>query len=225
MGHYDCKFCGTYGCFGDCPEGQEFYRKDEEKKEGIKTIDEKEWVQITEPSDIKKCPIGTEVRINKPLSTAIYDKIYHHYEAGDYGFDVYKSSLDRDNNLPSRTFQRHFWNLDYTVFVSAYDFNKYVSGPDGDFSVREGSKPPKESKIKSDGGSSDYYLVTLPEGAYTLNEETGEVSFMLEEYIKYGLGNDFNQGNLAKANHRIGKKEGNTLEYDKNKMHHYVDRL
>ncbi|AAY46281.1 hypothetical protein VP3_0024 [Vibrio phage VP3] len=22
MGHYDCKHCGEYGCFGSCPEGQ-----------------------------------------------------------------------------------------------------------------------------------------------------------------------------------------------------------
>lgn len=22
MGHYDCKYCGDYGCFGECPEGQ-----------------------------------------------------------------------------------------------------------------------------------------------------------------------------------------------------------
>lgn len=88
-----------------------------------------------------------------------------------------------------------------------------------------GTPIPKDSEpVKSDGGSSSYYLVTLPEGAYTLNED-GSVSWMLEEYIKFGLQNDFNRGNLAKANHRIGKKAGNTLEYDKNKMHHYVDRL
>lgn len=85
-------------------------------------------------------------------------------------------------------------------------------------------KPAKGSKIKSDGRSTSYYLTTLPEGAFTLNED-GSVSFMIEEYIKYGLNNNFDQGNLAKANHRIGKKEGNTEEYDKNKMHHYVDRL
>ncbi len=81
-----------------------------------------------------------------------------------------------------------------------------------------------EEKEKSTGGSSNYYLVTLPKEAYTLNED-GSISFMLEEYIKYGLDNNFDKGNLAKANHRIGKKEGNTLEYDKNKMHHYVDRI
>ena len=110
---------------------------------------------------------------------------------------------------------------------------KYYTYREGDpklIEVSSGSPmpdaaPPKtdKGKIKSDGGSSSYYLVTLPEGSFSLNKD-GSISFMLEEYIKYGLSNNFDAGNLAKANHRFENKEGNTAKYEKNKMHHYVDR-
>lgn len=79
-------------------------------------------------------------------------------------------------------------------------------------------------KFKSDGGSSEVYLVTLPKGSFTQNED-GSISFMLEEYLKHGLDNDFDQCNLAKANHRFDKKEGNTRKYEINKMHYYIDRM
>ena len=82
-----------------------------------------------------------------------------------------------------------------------------------------------KTKQKSDGGSSSYYWVEIPLDRVVVDEEKGTVGFMLEEYIKHGLGNDFDRGNLAKANHRVGKKSGNDVSYDVKKMHYYVDQI
>lgn len=83
----------------------------------------------------------------------------------------------------------------------------------------------KATKIKSDGGKSGYYWVEIPLSKVEINEEKGVVGFMLEEYIEHGLNNDFDQGNIAKCNHRIGKKAGNTDLYDVNKIDHSNQRL
>jgi len=48
---------------------------------------------------------------------------------------------------------------------------------------------------------------------------------MLEEYIKYGLDNDFDRGNLAKTNHRIGKKPGNDDQYELDKLQYYAGQV
>ena len=77
------------------------------------------------------------------------------------------------------------------------------------------------------GGKSDYYLVEIPIDAPTLeiDREKGVVRFMLEEYIRYGLNNDFDRGNICKANHRLGNKQGVSVEYDTNKIEHYNNRI
>ena len=75
------------------------------------------------------------------------------------------------------------------------------------------------------GKENSYYWVEMPINAVTIDETNGTIGFMLEEYIKHGLDNDFDRGNLAKANHRLGKKQGNTEEYELDKMHYYVDRI
>lgn len=82
-----------------------------------------------------------------------------------------------------------------------------------------------EEKITSDGGSSSYYDFYIPLDRVEINEESGTVKIRLEDYIKFGLDNDFDRGNLAKANHRIGKKAGNNLDYDANKMQYYVGQI
>lgn len=78
-------------------------------------------------------------------------------------------------------------------------------------------------KEKSCGDSSGYYWIEIPLDRVVVKND--RVGFMLEEYIKFGLDNDFDRGNLAKANHRIGSKEGNSIDYDTNKMHYYVNQI
>jgi len=66
-------------------------------------------------------------------------------------------------------------------------------------------------KIKSDGGSSSYYM--LPDGAKELND-------LIEH-----KGMSFARGNLFKALYRLGEKDGIGTEYDLNKLQYFLDRL
>jgi len=90
--------------------------------------------------------------------------------------------------------------------------------------------------IKSDGGSTSYYELTLPQHVVddikrqiegcceTIKIETGDVIEML-------VGNDFDAGNIIKALRRIfeakkGKgKVGTTIQYDINKCRYSIDEV
>ena len=79
--------------------------------------------------------------------------------------------------------------------------------------------------VKSDGGSSSYYQVTIRrrDGA-TFTCETGDI-------IRALVGNDFSLGNIVKACRRIYQatigqgKEGTSPEYDINKIHYFADEV
>ncbi len=79
------------------------------------------------------------------------------------------------------------------IKTTAYNHGKYTEN------VLLGS-----SKVKSDGGSSDYYK--LPEYATELKH--------LISHKKM----NFNVGNIFKAAYRLGEKEGNDLRYDLKKI-------
>jgi hypothetical protein len=70
---------------------------------------------------------------------------------------------------------------------------------------------PKGEKVKSDGGSTDYYKI--PAGATDLID--------LIEHKKMG----FSLGNIFKACYRLGEKEGNDLLYDLNKIIFFAERM
>ena len=82
--------------------------------------------------------------------------------------------------------------------------------------------------IKSDGGSSTYYDIALPDGLFDelirRKQNEGQAYIKTEEIIELGLGNDFDAGNIFKCLVRMeslkqGKgKAGNSLEYDANKV-------
>lgn len=81
------------------------------------------------------------------------------------------------------------------------------------------------TKVKSNGGSSDYYKLTITnKKGETFECETGDV-------IRCMLGNDFSLGNCLKALRRmyldsIGSgKEGVDLEYDGNKVKWFTDEF
>lgn len=83
------------------------------------------------------------------------------------------------------------------------------------------------SKVKSDGGSSSYYL--FPQALVDHIIATGK--FEVEDLIKYAFGNDYDFGNVVKATKRLyelkigGGKEGSTAEYEANKIRYYIDRV
>ena len=71
--------------------------------------------------------------------------------------------------------------------------------------------PSVQPKVKSDGGSTDYYK--LPSGATDLID--------LIEHKKMS----FSLGNIFKACYRLGEKEGNDLLYDLNKIIFFAERM
>lgn len=89
--------------------------------------------------------------------------------------------------------------------------------------------------IKSDGGSSSYYDLFLPEWLlYTLNErqKEGKCYIKTEEMISAFFGNDFDRGNIIKSLVRCqglqdgtGGKAGNSVEYECNKMIYSVNKI
>ncbi len=84
-------------------------------------------------------------------------------------------------------------------------------------------------QIKSDGGSSSYYEIRVPAGK--VRAELGMAGqpeyyvFQVEDVIEFGLGNDFDKGNLFKVLYRMGRKAGNSTSYELNKMKYSLDKL
>lgn len=80
------------------------------------------------------------------------------------------------------------------------------------------------SKIKSDGGSSDYYKITVRRASdgQEFECEVGDIIYSL-------VGGDFDLGNIVKACRRMyldskgGGKEGIDAHYDGNKIKWFVD--
>lgn len=96
-------------------------------------------------------------------------------------------------------------------------------------------KPASETKpVKSDGGSSSYYDIPLPEwlvGRIIDRQSDGEAFIKTEEIITVAFGNDFDYGNLFKSEVRAwgamngAGKEGNSVGYELNKMRYSIDKI
>ena len=90
----------------------------------------------------------------------------------------------------------------------------------------------KTAPIKSDGGSTAYYQLDIPdrivrqirEGDLCPTMETGDVIEMLVD-------NDFDMGNIIKALRRINEakkgkgKAGTDIAYDIKKCHYFLDQI
>lgn len=88
--------------------------------------------------------------------------------------------------------------------------------------------------VKSDGGSSSYYDIPLPEWLVRriIDRQTdGQAFIKTEEIITVAFGNDFDYGNLFKSEVRAwgamngAGKEGNSVEYELNKMRYSIDKI
>jgi len=123
-----------------------------------------------------------------------------------------------------------FWKItcDNGGLLSAYkDGKNYYHKGDFDITdVRFAEEAPL-SPIKSDGGSSPYY--TFPQELFDRIVERGLVE--TEDIIKYGFGNDFDFGNILKSLKRLyelqrgGGKEGNTEQYEVNKIIYSLNKI
>ena len=83
-------------------------------------------------------------------------------------------------------------------------------------------------QIVSDGGSSSYYEIRVPVDKVRVELEGDSPAyyvFQVEDVIEHGFDNDFDKGNLFKVLYRFGKKAGNTVVYELNKMQYSLDKL
>lgn len=87
--------------------------------------------------------------------------------------------------------------------------------------------------VKSDGGSSSYYDIEIPDWLFNIILErnyTGNCFIKTEELIEV-LGSDFDEANILKCLIRInslkngGGKAGNDTNYDANKIIYSAGRL
>lgn len=80
--------------------------------------------------------------------------------------------------------------------------------------------------FKSDGGSSDYYKIYLPEDLIKDIAEKGYVE--VKDVLRYGLDNDATLFNVGKALFRVASarrglgKAGVTVDYDLNKCLFFI---
>lgn len=133
-----------------------------------------------------------------------------HFDMNDLSLNSWK--LDSDGYYYMWNNDDHKWK--WSGGVSPYW--SLVPIPKGN-SKHDNQKEPS-------GSANSYYWIEIPLDRVKIDQDKGVVGFMLEQYIKYGLGNDFDRGNLCKANHRIGRK-GNSKEYEISKMHYYVGQI
>lgn len=116
----------------------------EEVRERFPLPDEKEapevqWVEITHPSDIKKYPVGTKVKVS-----GVVTEITKHYGTDDNGFNTKNTLPDGDN-----IFGHSQWDDGYKVYVEAPIESQ------GDISTKTNTTNPVEevdnSKEDTDG--------------------------------------------------------------------------
>lgn len=83
--------------------------------------------------------------------------------------------------------------------------------------------------VKSDGGSSPYYEIALPQHIIDRIVKTGKIE--VKDVVRYGFGNDFDCGNIIKATKRIYEnkqgrgKAGTDTKYDANKIKFFTEEL
>lgn len=92
--------------------------------------------------------------------------------------------------------------------------------------------PTSVSEVKSDGGSSDYYKLRLPDHVLAdikrqIEDDDDDVIIQTGDCIEMLVGNDFDGGNIIKALRRIfeGKKGAGKAGVDLNKCHYFIDEV
>lgn len=140
-------------------------------------------------------------------------KVYKHNILDDYGFDI-------DMGQSLFTFRDGDWGDKLAYLIE-------------DIKTIEEVTVTQEGPIKSDGGSSSYYDIEVPSWLLEiLNQRSADGKcFIKTEEVNEILGNDFNYATMFKSMVRaisiengVGK-EGNTHQYECNKVRYYIDRV
>lgn len=108
------------------------------------------------------------------------------------------------------------WSWDWSDMLSVGDIVKWRY-------AEAAEKPVQETPVKSDGGSSGYYKVTIK------NEKGEEFHCETNDVLYAFVGGDFSLGNVIKAARRMYEtaqgrgKAGTSIQYDANKVKYFVD--
>ncbi len=108
------------------------------------------------------------------------------------------------------------WCWDWSDVRSVGDIVKWRYAEDAD-------EASQEAPVKSDGGSSGYYKITIK------NEKGEEFHCETNDVLYAFVGGDFSLGNVIKAARRMYEtaqgrgKEGTSIQYDANKVKYFVD--
>lgn len=145
-------------------------------------------------------------------------KVPYSMACGDYGFVVDVRKTDKVEFYVQNGSGTVYYHEDDLEFVE----NKPIELKINHFPGAIGYIP---AKIKSNGGSSDYYKLTISnKKGESIEVETGDV-------IRSMVGNDFDFGNCIKALRRMylatqgSGKEGINLQYDANKVKYFLDEI
>lgn len=139
--------------------------------------------------------------------------------------------------------------FDTGIWVIAQDEvteeNEVTEAPTAGFTFHEGTtqtisadtvgaQPTKTGAIASDGGSSTYYDISVPEwliDRILARAEEGHAYIKTEELIEVAFQSDFDAGNVFKSLVRLwgafngAGKAGNSVSYEKKKIEYSVGKL
>lgn len=107
------------------------------------------------------------------------------------------------------------WNLDDNEYVDLEEVGT--------------ENQPIKSPIVSDGGSSSYYTIVLPDDV--IEKIVKNRAIETEDILKYGLGNDFDFSNAGKSLIRLwgtingAGKAGNDAGYEITKIRYSLDKI
>lgn len=99
----------------------------------------------------------------------------------------------------------------------------------GDYALVVGQELNRTQPIKSDGGSSSYYTIPLPDNV--IEKIVKNRAIETEDILKYGLGNDFDFANAAKSLIRLwgtingAGKAGNDPGYEIKKIRYSLNKI
>jgi hypothetical protein len=139
-------------------------------------------------------------------------------DTGCYASDFYWD-IDKQDNFYITHWRLHKSDEDYFVQPETPAYNKVDGKMEDHVTIRDSGKI--VGPVKSDGGSTDYYKLTIKTKNGTFDCETGDVIAAL-------VGDNFPLGNALKALRRIYcysqgmGKDGIDAKYDQKKINYFV---
>lgn len=191
------------------------------KDHRTKTITRGKWERVKKMFPAYRSDLGKRVVYFDKANMMVYTAIHN----ADGKLIPVRKNLNK-YSLADRKFMLELYGLDKEISPTMEDAHNILTNATEDNSGEEVKNT--SGAIKSDGGKSDYYKITLPQWLLDKHSEKGFI--MLEDLAEVIFDNDFNFTNVFKAQKRMFElkngrgKEGNTFEYDATKVKYYVDK-